>query len=84
MGSTFDIRHFTCSDHGREVRCPYLDEAVTAYLRMLPLPVLCDLRLPPGIGDKRLLRFAGRILGLGQSTLLVKVRKLPVPRLQYQ
>ena len=60
------------SDHGREVRAPFLDEAVSALLRRLPLPYLCDLRLPPGVGDKRLLRVAARMLGLGPSTTLVK------------
>lgn len=60
------------SDHGREVRAPFLDEAVTALLRRLPLPYICDLRLPPGVGDKRLLRVTARMLGLGPSTTLVK------------
>lgn len=60
------------SDHAREVRTPFLDEGVVELLRALPLPLLCDLRLPPGVGDKRLLRVAGRMLGLGRSATLVK------------
>ena len=60
------------SDHGREVRMPFLDESVVALLRRLPLPVICDPRLPPGVGDKLLLRVVGRMLGLGASTTLVK------------
>lgn len=61
-----------CSDHGREIRLPYLDEGVSAYVRLLPLPFVADLRLPYGVGDKRILRVAARMLGLGASTCLVK------------
>lgn len=61
-----------CSDHGREVRLPYLDECVTSYVRLLPLPFIADLRLPHGVGDKRILRVAASMLGLQGSTCLVK------------
>jgi asparagine synthetase B (glutamine-hydrolysing) len=61
-----------CSDHGKEVRLPFLDEAVGALVRSVPLPLLADLSLPHGVGDKRVLRVAGRMLGLGASTCLVK------------
>jgi asparagine synthetase B (glutamine-hydrolysing) len=61
-----------CSDHGREVRLPFLDEDVMALVASLPLPLLADLRLGHGIGDKRVLRAAARIAGLGPSTCLVK------------
>lgn len=60
------------SDHGREVRSPFLDESVLSFIRLLPLPAICDLRLPPGVGDKRLLRIVASMLGLGASTTLVK------------
>ncbi|RYG44644.1 hypothetical protein EON67_11525, partial [archaeon] len=61
-----------CSVHGREPRFPFLDEAVTVFLRQLPLPIIADLRLPYGVGDKRLLRVAARMLGLAGCTTLVK------------
>lgn len=61
-----------CSDNGREARFPYLDESVMALLRLLPLPLMADLRMPHGVGDKRILRAVGRLLGLRGSTCLVK------------
>jgi asparagine synthetase B (glutamine-hydrolysing) len=46
------------SDLGKEVRCPYLDVSVRHFLQSaVPLNgCVCDFRLPPGRGDKRLLR----------------------------
>jgi hypothetical protein len=61
-----------CSDHGREVRLPFLDEGVAAFLRSLPLPLVTDPRLGPGVGDKRILRVVARMLGLMGSSYLVK------------
>lgn len=52
------------ADHGREGRHPFLDEAVMACLLGLPLPALADLRQPPGVGDKRVLRALLAQLGL--------------------
>jgi asparagine synthetase B (glutamine-hydrolysing) len=61
-----------CSDHGREVRLPYMDEGVSALLRMLPVPFVADLRLQYGVGDKRILRTAARMLNLQDASSLVK------------
>lgn len=61
-----------CSDHGREVRLPFLDEEVSGYLRLLPVPYIADLRLPFGSGDKRVLRVLARMLGLRACAALVK------------
>lgn len=44
------------SHHAREVRFPFLDENVCTFLHQIPLFQICDLRLQPGVGDKRLLR----------------------------
>jgi asparagine synthetase B (glutamine-hydrolysing) len=60
------------SDHSREARFPYLDENFMALVRALPLPGLADLRLAQGVGDKRILRIAARMLGLPTSSKLVK------------
>lgn len=60
------------SSTGRESRIPYLDEEVVAFLNATPLWQVCDMRLQPGVGDKALLREAGRRLGLTASTRLVK------------
>lgn len=61
-----------CCCHGRETRLPYLDESVTALLSAFPLPVVADLRLPRGEGDKRLLRRLASSLGLGGCSTLPK------------
>lgn len=60
------------SDHGRELRLPFLDERVSALIRCTPLQHLLDLRLPYGVGDKRALRIAAHALGLPAVALLVK------------
>ena len=60
------------SECGRELRTPFLDEAVTCTLRALPLPALLDLSLPYGVGDKRALRVAAHLLGLHRASALVK------------
>ena len=39
-----------------QARYPFLDEDVVATLAALPLPLLCDLRLEAGRGDKIVLR----------------------------
>jgi len=60
------------SDSGREARHPYLDERLMAWLRGQPLARVCDLSLPAGLGDKRLLRRAARQLGLMRAAGLAK------------
>ncbi|KAJ3300374.1 hypothetical protein HK104_001337 [Borealophlyctis nickersoniae] len=44
------------SDHGREVRFPFLDEAVVQTLASLPIHIKTDPRRPKGVGEKMLLR----------------------------
>lgn len=57
------------ADHGRELRHPFLDEDVIAFVAQLPLKShVCDLSKPDGIGDKQLLRRAGSLLGLSEET----------------
>ncbi|KAG4096227.1 hypothetical protein H8356DRAFT_1682263 [Neocallimastix lanati (nom. inval.)] len=56
------------SDHGREVRFPYLDEKVMIYLCQLPIHLKADLRYPKGVGEKLLLRHLARKLKLENSS----------------
>ncbi|RKP06132.1 asparagine synthase, partial [Thamnocephalis sphaerospora] len=44
------------SDHAREVRFPFLDEAVIAYACTLPVHIKVDPRWPRGVGEKLVLR----------------------------
>ena len=61
------------ADTSQEVRYPFLDVHVTHFLaHTCPLPVLCDLNLPPGQGDKRLLRELAEELGLNSASKAVK------------
>lgn len=60
------------SDHGREVRYPFLDEALVHFLVSLPLGLKCDLRLPRGVGDKLLLRLLAFKFGLKECAVLEK------------
>lgn len=55
------------SDHGREVRHPFLDEDLISYVMSLPLETVCNLELPDGVGDKALLRTAARLVGLSEN-----------------
>ena len=52
------------SDHGREGWFPFLDEQVVSFLKNLPLEIKADFTLPPGEGDKRLLRMVAKELGI--------------------
>ncbi|KAJ3346597.1 Asparagine synthetase domain-containing protein 1 [Entophlyctis luteolus] len=53
------------SDHGRELRFPYLDERVITILAETRVHVKTDPRFARGVGDKTLLRYlAARRLGL--------------------
>lgn len=60
------------SSHSREARHPFLDERLIQWLASRSVTDLCDLTLPPGIGDKILLRIASSMLGLKLSSTLVK------------
>ena len=50
-----------------QARHPFLDEGLQLALLETPLPLLADLALPPGVGDKRLLRLVLRALGLPRA-----------------
>lgn len=56
----------------REARHPYLDEAMVHRVLQLPLPLLADLTLAPGSGDKCLLREALVLLGIPRAAIRVK------------
>jgi len=62
------------SDHGREARFPFLDPHVVQFLRKTTITedLICDFRLPPGIGDKRILRLIAQRLGFEHASVLVK------------
>lgn len=60
------------ADRGREARHPFLDEASMAFVLRLPLPLVADLRQPPGVGDKLILRTLLRQLGLPAAAARVK------------
>ena len=60
------------SHHSREARWPFLDEKLIDYIKLLPLNYICDLTLPTGIGDKKILRDAAKKIGLKKSWSLVK------------
>jgi asparagine synthetase B (glutamine-hydrolysing) len=44
------------ADHGREARFPFLDEKLTTFVSRIPMQLLVDFSLPPGHGEKKLLR----------------------------
>ena len=60
------------SDHGREARYPFLDEAVVASLRAMPLCDITDLSYPRGVGEKLILRRVAAALGLRSCVTLAK------------
>jgi asparagine synthetase B (glutamine-hydrolysing) len=60
------------SDHGKEARFPYLDFCVMNFLRHTPLDDICDFGLPPGAGDKRILRLVAIRLGLTTASGMIK------------
>lgn len=53
-------------------RFPYLDEDVVAFLEEMPLHLKCNLNLPPGDGDKLILRRVARLIGIDECSTLVK------------
>jgi asparagine synthetase B (glutamine-hydrolysing) len=60
------------SDHGTEARYPFLDTNVMSYIAALPLNLVCDFNLPPGQGDKRILRKVAESLGVETASSMVK------------
>jgi len=60
------------SDHGRELRIPFLDERVMTYLASLPVNDRMNLKEAAGVGDKKLLRQLALSLGLKHSAQLAK------------
>ncbi|CAB9500743.1 Asparagine synthetase domain-containing protein 1 [Seminavis robusta] len=60
------------SDHGKEARFPYLDYSVMNFVKQTPLEDVCDFSLPPGQGDKRILRLVAMRLGLQTASGMVK------------
>lgn len=60
------------SDRGKEARHPYLDESVVQQLLDTPLRMVVDLRQPPGVGDKRLLRWCAHHVGLVRCSTRTK------------
>lgn len=60
------------SDSSKEARYPYLDTAVVNYLQHLNVTDLCDFGLPPGEGDKQVLRQVAHQLGLQAASTAVK------------
>ncbi|KAI4494253.1 hypothetical protein M0802_009122 [Mischocyttarus mexicanus] len=62
------------SDHGRQSRLPYLDENVIQYVQQLQPWERCfpTEKMPPGLGDKLLLRLLGRKLGLQNTATFPK------------
>ncbi|XP_014608843.1 PREDICTED: asparagine synthetase domain-containing protein CG17486 [Polistes canadensis] len=62
------------SDNGRQSRLPYLDENVIQYVQQLQPWERCfpTEKMPPGLGDKLLLRLLGRKLGLQNTATFPK------------
>lgn len=56
------------SDHGKEVRFPFLDEQVVQYLCSLPVHIKTDPRFEKGFGDKMLIRHLASHLGLSRAS----------------
>jgi asparagine synthetase B (glutamine-hydrolysing) len=60
------------SDTSKEVRYPFLDTDVVTFLASLDLDEICDFRLPPGRGDKFILRSVAATMGLSFASTAVK------------
>ncbi|KAL0089938.1 asparagine synthase-domain-containing protein [Phycomyces blakesleeanus] len=56
------------SDHGKEVRFPFLSTDVVNWLCRCPIYIKMDLRYERGIGEKLLLRNVARRLGLSEAS----------------
>ena len=71
------IRNFGRDDRiisslSKESRYPFLDRDFMQFLNETPLGLICDFRLPPGSGDKRILREAAKCVGLRESCCFPK------------
>lgn len=60
------------SSQAREARYPYLDEKLMALVAATPVWTRCDMRLPPGQGDKLLIRLSAQHCGLHRTAGRVK------------
>ncbi|KAK2588827.1 hypothetical protein KPH14_001698 [Odynerus spinipes] len=62
------------SDHGRQSRLPYLDENLIEYVQQLKPWERCypTDKMPPGLGDKLLLRLLARNLGFQKTATFPK------------
>lgn len=60
------------SSHARDARYPYLDLAFVRYVSSLPVAAKCVFTLPPGEGDKLLIRLAARRVGMERAGARVK------------
>ncbi|GMK59940.1 hypothetical protein CspeluHIS016_0901570 [Cutaneotrichosporon spelunceum] len=60
------------SAHARDARYPYLDLEFVKYVSALPVWAKCNLALPPGEGDKALIRLAAARCGISQTARRVK------------
>jgi asparagine synthetase B (glutamine-hydrolysing) len=57
------------SNHGKEVRFPFLDEPLMVYLSSLPVHLKTDPRLSRQVGDKILLRLLARKFGFDRASV---------------
>jgi asparagine synthetase B (glutamine-hydrolysing) len=60
------------ADHGKEARFPFLDAHLVQFVHAQPLSDLCNFILPPGKGDKQILRLVAQRLGMDHASELVK------------
>ncbi|KAL3913867.1 MAG: hypothetical protein SGARI_000435 [Bacillariaceae sp.] len=60
------------SDNSKEARFPFLDAHVVDFLQRTALTDICNFDLPPGQGDKRILRLMAKRLGMDHASGLVK------------
>lgn len=60
------------SDHGKELRFPYLDESVMTFLSSLPVHIKTDPRYERAVGDKLLLRLMAADLKLERASIEAK------------
>ncbi|KAF9480031.1 hypothetical protein BDN70DRAFT_912901 [Pholiota conissans] len=56
------------SSHGKETRHPFLSLSLVSFLASLPVHFKMDPRAEVGLGDKMLLRFAARKIGLVEAS----------------